>query len=356
MPSKNKSLVLIVGAGASKEAGLPLGVELKSKIADALDLQFEYGGTLTNGNPNITRALRLLVQGENGRQGDIGPHAHAAWMIRDAMIQAASIDNFIDAHKDNNLITECGKLSIATCILEAESKSNLKIDRTNVNNTINFKLLENTWYNAFFKLLVEGCQLKDIGKRLSEVSIITFNYDRCIELYIHAALRVYYGVDMTEASSLLSELKIIHPYGFIGSLAWPHNYPNIEFGATPQPHQLIEIANGLKTFTEGTDEKHSAIKEIRSLINKADRLAFLGFAFNKQNLDLLYGVKNIPPKPSCSVYGTALGMSESDIQAIYEELENFYGYTAEKIKINRQLSCAKLFDEFGRRLSFNSRN
>jgi hypothetical protein len=39
----SKSLVLIIGAGASKEANLPIGSELKHQIADAVNIQFDRG-------------------------------------------------------------------------------------------------------------------------------------------------------------------------------------------------------------------------------------------------------------------------------------------------------------------------
>ena len=99
------------------------------------------------------------------------------------------IDNYIDAHRDNFLIAECGKLGIARCILEAEASSLMRVDNRNIYNKINFKELETTWYNAFFQTLVQGCQVTNMAKRLSNVAIITFNYDRCIENYLHSSLR-----------------------------------------------------------------------------------------------------------------------------------------------------------------------
>lgn len=61
----SKSLVLVVGAGASKEVGLPIGAELRSKIAEALNIQYEYGRTQVSGSKHIDNAFRVLVEDLN---------------------------------------------------------------------------------------------------------------------------------------------------------------------------------------------------------------------------------------------------------------------------------------------------
>jgi len=346
-----KSLVLVVGAGASKEANLPVGDELKHQIASVLDIRFQ-SGQMISGDNHIAQAFKLLAQSRDGGYGDINPYLHASWIIRDAMPQAASIDNFIDAHRGNEKIAECGKLAIARCILEAEIKSAMRIDRSNIYNKLNFKGLEQTWYNLFFRLLVENCQLQDIAERLSHIAIITFNYDRCIEQYFHAALRNYYDIETQEATALLENLRIFHPYGSLGRLSWPNGSNVSNFGSTPDPHQLLEISRKLKTFTEGTDETHSEIIEIRMTLESSSRVAFLGFAFNRQNLELLYGSTGVSiPTREVPVFATALGLSENNIEIISDELRLMAGYASTKIKIRRDLTCAQLLQEFSRSLA-----
>jgi hypothetical protein len=347
------SLAIVVGAGASKEANLPVGAELKHKIASALDIRFERGGfERVGGDERVTEAFRLIAATSDGRQGDIHPFLRASWMIRDAMPQAASIDNFIDAHRANGKVAECGKLAIARCILEAEARSVMRVDRSNINNKIDFKGLESTWYNSFFRLLVENCQLQDIPERLSSIAIITFNYDGCIEHYLHEALKNYYDIEIQEATALLSNLRIFHPYGSLGPLPWTTRPHAIDFGVTPSRHQLVEIARELKTFTEGTDETHSEIVAIRSTLRSANRVAFLGFAFNPQNLDLLYGpAGQTISMRDAPVFATALGLSTSDIEIISHELHTMAGYEPHGIRLRRDLTCAQLLQEYGRSLA-----
>lgn len=54
MAIKNKSLVLVLGAGASKEVSLPIGDELKHKIANRLNFKFEkFDHSLKNGDREL---------------------------------------------------------------------------------------------------------------------------------------------------------------------------------------------------------------------------------------------------------------------------------------------------------------
>ncbi len=351
--NKRKS-VFVVGAGASNEIGLPLGLDLKRHISKALDIKYTDGGyTKVSGSDLIDSAFRAFAKEFHPTWVDINSYIHVGWMIRDAMSQAASIDNYMEAHRDNELLIKAGKLAIAESILNAERASSLYLKANNHSSTINFSLLDGTWYKAFFQMIIEGCQVDKIADRLSNIAIVTFNYDRCIEYFLHYSLRSYYQISSEETVELMKNIEIFHPYGHLGNLSWPHRHPYIEFGAKPNTQQLIEISRGLKTFTEGTDTSSSEILNIRSNIKNAEILTFLGFAFSRQNLALLYSEssKKAKMKIKTNVYGTATGISDSNLEAIVDELVGHGGYDPACIKLRNDLTCAKLFDEFGRRLS-----
>ena len=352
MAKPNDSLVFVVGAGASKEAGLPTGYELKSRIADALKTRPEgVHQRMICENELIENTLWKICQNQVNRQPrNIDSFHNACKKIADNMPLAASIDNFIDAHRHDPEITICGKLAIAHCILKAESESKMRIYNQNINNTISFQFLEETWYNQFFNLIVNGCQLEDILDRLSRIAIITFNYDRCIEHYLYHSLRHYYPqVKPEQALEFLENLKIYHPYGYLGPLPWVSNSA-VNFGGVAITEQLVSMSRKLKTFTEGTDDAHSDIIEIRSTIRSAERVVFLGFAFAEQNLELLYGSNKPATAINSPVYATAYGLSESDVQDIKEELHDISGHQPHNIRIRNDLTCANLLREYGRSL------
>lgn len=351
--NESKKLVLVVGAGASNEVGLPLGSDLKKRIATALNHEYEFGQLKRGaGSAFIESAYKLIVQkANNGLVGDINPYVKAGWMVRDGMSQALSIDNYLDAHKDNHLMIETAKLAIAEVILLSERNSGLHLNPLEQKYKLNFSTLESTWYGHFFKLLTEGCQVEKIAERLSSVAIVTFNYDRCIEQYLHEALMNYYHIDSAYAIELMSELQIFHPYGYLGELKWPSAFPNVSFGGEIHSHQLIEVSGKIKTFTEGTDEDSSEILEIRDCIEGAEKIVFLGFAYGKQNLDLLYTPKSSEYISNAQVYGTAFQMSDINTKLIREDLFRLGGYAKENVYINSNLTSTKLFEDCSRALS-----
>lgn len=340
-----KSLALVVGAGACKEVRLPVGTELKRFIATALNIKYEFGRQRVSGDSVIDGAFRILER-------DINPLLHCAGRIAAAMPQALSIDNFIDSHRDEVSIALCGKLAITRCILEAERSSTLYFDPSNIYNTIDFTHTENTWFNAFFQLLTENCSSADIPKRLSNVAIVCFNYDRCIEHYLFSSLKNYYSLSDADATQALKSLEIYHPYGVVGALPWQDPTTGIAYGGSPNSHKLIELIKGLRTFTEGVDPAQSHIAAIRSALSGAQRIAFLGFAFHRLNMDLLF-----PPLgeeteyKDITVYATALGISMSDKELIGDELSVRARIPRERIQMRADVKCADLFHEYWRNLS-----
>jgi hypothetical protein len=128
------------------------------KIASLLDIRFERGYELVAGDHLICEALHVAIRREDPNARDINPHIHAARHIRDAMPQALSIDNFIDAHRGEKRIELCGKLAIARSILQAERDSKLYVEPTVRSKNPNFNCLRETWFNSFFMLLTENCR------------------------------------------------------------------------------------------------------------------------------------------------------------------------------------------------------
>ncbi len=346
----SNNTVFVLGAGASKEINLPSGHELKEKIAQLLDMRFDsFGSRLEHGDQKIVSALELVVKHSNGHRGDINPYLHESWHIRDALPLAISIDNFIDAHRDNEKIALCGKLAIARAILQAEKNSLLYFKKVRTNSSINLTPLNKTWYLPFFQLLTENCVINDLEERFSSVTLIIFNYDRCVEHFMCFAIQNYYKISEAEAANIVKCLNIYHPYGKVGSLPWENHGRPVNFGAEPAPQSLVRLSQQIFTFTEGTAPESSKILEIRKKMNTADRLVFIGFAFHKLNMQLIKPIRNnASPNPQC--YATTYNISESDKSVIGEQINGLYSPRLNTSMAN--LSCGAFFNEFWRSLSF----
>lgn len=345
-----KYLSLVVGAGASRELGLPTGAELKKTISSLLDIRFEHGYQQKTGDHNICEALRLHVR-ELG-QHDINPHLHSAWRIRDAMPQAISIDNFIDTHQGDSQIELCGKLAIVKSILDAEKRSLLYVDPMSSHDKFDFLRTDVTWLNPFFRILTENCRPAELKERLSRVSLIIFNYDRCIEHYLHSALQNYFSLGSGKAAELVNGMDIYHPYGTVGQLPWQTDTTNVGFGAELGPTQLLSIARQIKTFTEGTDPDSSEIAAIRNATRTSKRLLFLGFAFHRLNMQLLQSSEKVASADqSKRIFATAMSISKNDASEISEELLQLGNCSEPNIHVRSDLACHTIFSEFARGLS-----
>jgi hypothetical protein len=343
--------VYVIGAGASKEAGLPTGDELKSTISDLLDFRFQHFGDQTSGDYLIVNALKKIVQDAFVNFDDVNLYIKEARHISEALPLAISIDNFIHSHQGNEALALCGKLAIVRSILQAEDNSILNYDRSNIYNTINFGKLQTTWYSPFFKLLTEECKIDDLEERFKSVVLVIFNYDRCIEHFLCHALQKYYRISDIQAAQLIKCMSIYHPYGSVGVLPHFGNNDNMEFGAEPNAGQLIQLAKKIQTFTEGTDPESSDIIEIRKHMVDARKLVFMGFAFHKLNMELIStDIKPSPVRPGLKCYATAYNISESDSAVISGQISGLYKSKVNSKTVNK--TCNDFFSEFWKSLAF----
>jgi hypothetical protein len=339
-------LVLVVGAGASCELGLPSGAQLKEDIVFTIQKSHEYALKHRERDDVIADAFRVLSQTEARLNGHDGPLLNAAQFIKDGLPLAISIDNFLDAHRENDDIAICGKLAIVSCILRAEAGSSIM--RSN-----DIPLFQESWLYPFFQILTENCSVNELPGRLRRIGIICFNYDRCIEQYMHYALQAYYSIDRGAAKELLDSLTIIHPYGSTGKLPWEEGEWKCAFGHEPDTETLLSISGQIKTFTEGTESNNSRISEVRKLLRLARRVVFLGFGFHPLNLELLYSKQAVSfRKDDSHVFATTYSMSDSNRRDIAESLSRLTGQGISPETFRSDLKCRFLLEEYRRKLSF----
>lgn len=304
----------IVGAGASCEAQLPSGERLKELIGNAIDIRFNDFGREHTGDARIVRALQQKVADTTR---DINPYLHKAWQIRDIVPHAAlSIDNYLDAHQGDEELELCRKLGIAKCILDAEHGS---LMRRTERHQEKFSMpgLKDTWYVQFLKLLTENVRSADLNTIFDNIAFVIFNYDRCIEQFLVQGIQDYYNVSRGRAVELVKRIPMFHPYGTVGSLPWveEREKPQADFGDNERI-DLLSIAGNIKTFSEQMDDE-VALNLIRNHIAEAETLVFLGFAFHRQNLQLIK-----PPEPAFTkrIFATVMGVSDSDQEHIKSDL------------------------------------
>jgi len=326
-----RKTVLILGAGASKIFGLPLGAELRNQIANDLELKFdEWGQRLVSGSYEIVEALRVLNRTPEGRAGNINPHRAAAVEISDAMPFSSSIDEYIERHADDPLKATCAKLAIAKAILEAERSSSLYVDPYSGDSRLH-QNASNTWLAHFLRDLTRARNRGNVAEAFENLTVINFNYDRCFEQFVFDWLQMIYRLDRQQARAIISELQIYHPYGRLAPLDWEDD-KGIKLGGELDTIRLIKMAQRIRTYSEAK-EPEGGIDFVKERISAASCFVFLGFGFHQQNLDLL--TVDGKRRSSLWCYATTLGISKPSWSIFQSRIKHMLSIAPE-----RDLHCS----------------
>ena len=297
---------------------MPIGWELRDIIAQKLHMRFEHGFKfIGEGDTDILDRLRF------GYGDELNSYLEACALINGGIGLSASIDDFIDIHRADTKVAVCGKLAIAASILEKERQSKLYVDPSNIYNTIDVGSIQDTWYVAFLRLLSSQVPKGELGKLFENVTVICFNYDRCIEHFLVHALSKQYGIKKEEAQSLVATLRMFRPYGSVGDY-----FGGVAFGSTSLP-PLDQVVSSLRTYTEQIEEK-ATLQAMKTALAKARTLVFLGSAFHENNLTLL-----MPPKNSHSqrkqIFATRKGILDPDLPSLYYAMSRLHGIRPPRI-------------------------
>lgn len=276
--------VFVLGAALSSEMGLPLGNGLKNKILDLLPPEHARSGD---------EAFEFLRR----NRPDVGPSIAA---LRNALPLAASIDNLVQHRGHDRQFVTVAKWGIARAIALAEQSSLLRHDQAEDQPLMPY----GNSYEALFHLIVAGVGIESLPAAFGRLRVVTFNYDRTLEVYLHRAIQAYSGIGADRAADILRRAEIIHAYGALGADN-EGSTRTLEFRPDSSPGRIELDAAGLRTFSEKEDS--ASVNVIRGMVAGAERLIFLGCAFHDQNLRLIqpqlnqlqavYATAYSPPPP-----------------------------------------------------------
>ena len=223
----NSPTVLVIGAGASVEFGLPSGAELLKQIAKLIDYRFEFSRP-KRGDVELFNALRILLGSDDGAE-QINLHLEAARDIIAASSQAPSIDYLIDA-QENEKVRQVAKVAIVRAITVAEARS-VNFRLPDGRGDLDLSKFENTWYQQLAQLLFVNARRSAIEDAFENLLVVNFNYDRCLEQFLPASISSWFGIPLAEAQKIANTLRVVRPYGVAGSLPWQESdAPRIQFG------------------------------------------------------------------------------------------------------------------------------
>ena len=294
----------------------------------------------------IFDALRAHLR-DDGDVTRINQAIVAARRIVQASTQAMSIDNLVDALEDE-MLSMVAKAAIVRAIHQAEASCLCARWVRDNPGTLDLTGFHDHWYSSLSKLLFESLRLSNVDAIFDNLEIINFNYDRCLEAYLPHSISNYYGIPLDAAAALLDHLPMHRPYGIVGD-------PKTVGLGSVTTRQLMQVATGIRTFTEQVEDE-TALAAIKNSLASADRIVFLGFAFHRQNLKLL----EVGVQDHTEVLGTAFKVSDSDRAVIHEELIRTFGMdwgpaAPGKIELSGA-KCAEFFSDNWRTLTAEPRD
>jgi hypothetical protein len=291
--------VLILGAGASHPYNFPLGDELfRSIIKTYPSTAFQYklkniGQQQLYKTPYETQEYKDAKNFVDNLEG----------------ISGVSIDKFINL---NRSFKEDG---IKTIIIDILLKENTALYP-------GIDEIKGDWVCYLFTKMLAGLDsMSDIKEYFhSNISIITFNYDRMFENYLFNNLYKILKtnqISKAEVSKIIESIPIIHVYGKIGYLEWEtsreeskvFSYGNVDDELYKKSSNVADMIQLI--YDERKD--NDSIKRAKELLIKSNRILFMGFGYYELNLRILGIPETLKDK---KVFGTAYKSTPNEITHI----------------------------------------
>ena len=264
-----KKTVLILGAGASAPYGFPTGRSLLLQITDDL-----IPGTSTR----LRQTLPFSLEHTNEFQAEL------------LASHQPSVDAFIENRPS---FTDIGKTAIAIKLINCENPDRL------------MRAGRLQWYEYLWNQL--GTRRQEFLN--SKLSVITFNYDRSLEYSLFNSLRSAFGLSVDEASQDLRDtIPIIHVYGQLG-LPEFFDPDGRSYTTNADEPNVKKAVSGIEIVRESEAVPSERADEIDNLLSNAEVVCFLGFGYQKANVDRLHIEESFERG---KLLGSAFGLSPDE--------------------------------------------
>lgn len=310
--------LFIIGAGAHKPYGFPTGADLKEDIR---------GLQKTSSENKLREKVLLGVQKEQNRL-DFNKRIEGKFQYAQAMeyhefmleffvhefLDAAcpTIDAFLSKRKDLKVL---GKFIIATILRHYEQQDSLRTRGDD-------------WLQVF---LAKYVQLDDSGLSLKKFPVVvTFNYDRLLELAIIRRLESFYELSEQDAQRILQGLPIFHVYGKV------EVDNKVKINCIERWDQVLSASSNIKVIGEERDRKlivepiYEALEDFHGVDT---RCYILGFGYDKYNSQLLFDSCFSFVDRKFDIYSSSYGLPESN-RVYFKRLVTQDRGRLDKIQIN----------------------
>jgi len=290
--------VFVLGAGAHCPYGFPDGRGLIDDIVAALPQAPEHW----NGNRFVDDFMLAY-------QDRLGAMPTEVIRFRNQLDNSghSSIDSFLATFHKIPGFPEIGKFAVARALMPREFKNVFARSGLSLQ-TDNWRKPNQDWMSELFAFMQQGCR-NSAGEFLTnnKVSFVTFNYDRTLEYFLHLRLANTYGLPEDVAWDQAKTIEIAHVYGSLGEFS-PELIRKAEKPYSPQ--EMKTAAESIWLMYEQRDhDVNPNIAAAISLIQCAEVVCFLGFAFDSDNVARLRLNEILMGK---RVFATRYGVADGD--------------------------------------------
>jgi hypothetical protein len=272
-------ITFIVGAGASRPYGLPLGCELVAKAKELRPQDHLY--------QHMNR-LGVRVETLNDVLKDLRSHP------------GESLDDFIRTRAFDPDTVRVGRLLIAGLMgdaLRSPEKPDPKRD----------------WLGYLLGKMVKGADSLEGFLASSRVQFVTFNFDTVIEHRIKEFLADYFKRGPFER--VAEGVPVTHLHGRLDGVPGHPMGDDMDILTRDWSPWLDASASNVRVVGDQLPDE-VRMRAIRAMAD-ASRLCFLGFGYDEQNIRQLE-LESVLSDPSSEkrLFGTAMGLKEGEQERI----------------------------------------
>jgi hypothetical protein len=318
--------VLVLGAGASKPYGFPLGSELLRNVITMLPkhngrhIQSQQGLAVSDALLHLIDSRQIEVA-----KCDVLPLLAGFRQLLEKQ-EPRSIDEFLS--RDFGSLTQAyrwiGKLAIAYLIGSAESWENIDSPPREKESHAD------DWFRQLWQSLNIGSvqQFKAVP-----LKVVSFNYDRSFDAYLAEKLTFVEAKSprglrqrdeswWSDGAHTLDSIDLIHVYGSLGSLS-EFDFGNKYIGMNSTIN-LVAAAKRIRVIgEERAPQDTDLFSKAKDWIQAAERVVFLGFGFDPTNMSRLGLDGGVPQFKSTSsgntathVYATTFGLEWAERELV----------------------------------------
>jgi hypothetical protein len=317
--------VFVLGAGAHKPYGLPLGGELLASILQLLrtsetpESAFYMHAYMCHPSTAIRDAFKTIVPALN-------------------MSGHTSIDSFIATNAGRPGFQEIIKQAVAWHLMPLEFK-----------HTWERRPHKGDWMTYLFETMLHGClDSVDSLLKCNNVEFVTFNYDRTLEDFLTTRVAGTYNLSSADAWKQAQKFNLVHVYGSLGKFdpAVIDSIPRTIHRNDLNTADFKSAADSVELMYDARPG-HTGVADAVKLIEGATHVCFLGFSFDPDNITRL-GLNKVcagKTKVYATRYMTARGDWARTVQKMHPVILNEADEHFEKDSIN--WDCLRLLHETG---------